>query len=98
MSKMSQLAMELDEQAVELGFKDREDAMQNGYEVISDGTFARLVETETEQEKAHNAWLDQRDQIITNLTTIKEKLETEGYDIYTSWLEETINFIKQGEI
>ena len=98
MSKMSQLHAELTEQAAELGFQSIEEAEANGYEVISDGEWAKLVKSEDEQEQAHNAWLEQREQIITNLTTIKDKLETEGYDIYTDWLEETINFIKQGEI
>ena len=95
---MSQLHAELTEQAAELGFQSIEEAEANGYEVISDGEWAKLVKSEDEQEQAHNAWLEQREQIITNLTTIKDKLETEGYDIYTDWLEETINFIKQGEI
>ncbi len=67
MSKMSQLAMELDEQAVELGFRDREDAMNNGYEVMSDGNFARLVETKTEEDKAYEAWLEEREEVIKSL-------------------------------
>ena len=43
-------------------------------------------------------WLEKRKQIITNLTTIKNKLEADGYDIRANWLEEAINFINEGEI
>ena len=86
MSKMSQLAMELDEQAVELGFRDREHAMQNGYEVISDGTFARLVETETEQEKAHKDYLERKEEILAELEGVQRTIE------------KVIQFINEGEI
>lgn len=86
MSKMSQLAMELDEQAVELGFRDREDAMQNGYEVISDGKFARLVETETEQEKAHKDYLERKEEILAELEGVQRTIE------------KVIQFINEGEI
>ena len=80
MSKMSQLAMELDEQAVELGFMDREHAMQNGYEVISDGKFARLVETETEQDKAHRAWLEEKTQVLNELQMVLEDVDLDDVD------------------
>lgn len=86
MSKMSQLAMELDEQAVELGFRDREHAMQNGYEVISDGKFARLVETETEQEKAHKDYLERKEEILAELEGVQRTIE------------KVIQFINEGEI
>ena len=77
---MSQLAMELDEQAVELGFRDREHAMQNGYEVISDGKFARLVETETEQDKAHRAWLEEKEGVLADLRCLRDDIWEENHD------------------
>ena len=99
MSKMSQLHAELTEQAAELGFQSIEEAEANGYHIsYTDNKVKLTFDMSKACEEAHEAWLDQREQIITNLTTIKDKLETEGYDIYTDWLEETINFIKQGEI
>lgn len=98
MSKMSQLHAELTEQAYELGFTSLEEALANGYEVMSDGDFARLVKTKDEQEEAHEAWLEKRNQIIKNLTTIKNKLDADGYDIRADWVEEAINFINEGEI
>lgn len=95
---MSQLHAELTEQAYELGFTSLEEALANGYEVMSDGDFARLVKTKDEQEEAHEAWLEKRNQIIKNLTTIKNKLDADGYDIRADWVEEAINFINEGEI
>lgn len=93
MSKMSQLHADLTEQAAQLGFHSIEEAEINGYEV--DYEKGILVEG---REKAHEVWLERRNQIIKNLTTIKNKLETEGYDIRASWLDEAINFINEGEI
>lgn len=96
MSKMSQLAMELDEQAVELGFRDREDAMNNGYEVMSDGNFARLVETETEQDKAHEAWLAEREEIITELENLITAYA--GAEGVVKPVRKAIEFIMKGEV
>lgn len=98
MSKMSQLAMELDEQAVELGFRDREDAMDNGYEVMSDGTFARLVNTETEQEEAHNAWLKERDAVLADLEELRSGFVEGGYQDEIDAVNRVIDFIKRGEV
>ncbi len=46
MKKAIEMDAELQKQATELGFKDVEQAFDNGYEVISDGNFAFLVESE----------------------------------------------------
>ena len=68
MSKMSELAMELDDQAVELGFESYEEAIAKGYEV--DYEERKLVNPYVlarEQEKAHEAWLKERDSVIESL-------------------------------
>ena len=68
MSKMSQIYMELSEQASELGFESIEQAEEHGYEVICDEKgFGCLVKSEDEQEKAHEAWLEERDSVIESL-------------------------------
>lgn len=67
MSKMSQLHAELSEQAYELGFDSIEDAEANGYEVVSDGNWAKLMKTETEEDKAYEAWLEEREEVIKSL-------------------------------
>lgn len=46
MRKTKELDTELQKQATKLGFKDIEQAFDNGYEVISDGSFAFLVKSE----------------------------------------------------
>ena len=103
MSKMSQLAMELDEQAVELGFKDREDAMDNGYEVMSDGNFARLVKTEDEQDKAHEAWLEEREEVFEMIDNMEKDIvdsvgKKEGHPRYwVDTLERIRAFVEKGE-
>ena len=68
MSKMSQLNMELTEQASELGFESIEEAEANGYEAIcnEDGS-GRLVKSEDELDQHHRAWLKKRDEIISSL-------------------------------
>ena len=67
MSKMSQLHAELTEQAAELGFQSIEEAEANGYEVTSDGVWAKLVKTKTEEDKAYEAWLKEREEVIKSL-------------------------------
>lgn len=95
MSKLSQIAMELDEQAVELGYADRFEAEANGLKVQynADGT-ATLVPflTDKEQEKAEQArredMLDKIDEAIGYIRFydhkdsdehIKNLLEVEEY-------------------
>lgn len=75
MSKMSNLALELDELAVELGFEDLEDAMNNGYEwVQDDNDEPHLVKIEDEQNKAHEAWLKERDHALEILDLVADTL------------------------
>lgn len=87
MSKMSQLAIELDEQAGELGFASYSDAIESGkYEVISDGKFAKLVEVESELDKAHENYLERKEEILTELEGVQRTIE------------KVIQFINEGEI
>ena len=76
MSKMSQLHLTLDEQAVELGFEGLGEALMKGYDV--DYEKGKLVKrglgySETveylakEQEKAHEAWLKEKEEVIAGL-------------------------------
>lgn len=71
MSKMSNISMELDERAVELGFADHLEAMANGYDwgVGEDGV-AFLFKIEDELEKAHEAWLKERDEVLDGLDIV----------------------------
>lgn len=91
MSKMSNLALELDELAVELGFEDLEDAMNNGYEwVQDDNNEPHLVKIEDEQEKAHEAWLEEQQIVLGGLMTLMIH-KVYDHDI----IERAYNFIKE---
>lgn len=87
MSKMSRIAMELDEQAVELGFKDREDAEAHGLAVAygKEGAYLYKPQPEDEQLKAHKAWLEEKKEVLGKI------------DEVIDYLKEVAKFIKKGE-
>lgn len=97
MSKMSNIAMELDERAVELGFADHLEAMANGYDwgVGEDGV-AFLFKAEDEQEKAHEAWLKERDEVLNDLDIVahSDSVPFEHKEI----VKQAIEFIRKGEM
>lgn len=94
MSKMSDLAIELNEQAAELGFESYEEALANGYEVDYENR---------ELEKAHEAWLFERDKTLHWLEKLSKHLEShQTHDIFGGYLDfEIVNMaiklIKEGE-
>lgn len=90
MSKMSQLHAELSQQAAELGFESIQDAEDHGYEVISDGKWAKLVKSETDEEEAHKAWLKERDEVLGGLVNL---MVHSVYDYDT--VIKAYNFIKE---
>ena len=83
MSKMSQLHLTLDEQAVELGFEGLGEALMKGYDVdYEKGKLVRrgLGYSETveylakEQEKAHEAWLEEKDKMLSILKGVQSDI------------------------
>lgn len=68
MSKLSQLYAELSEQAAELGFESLGEAEQAGYGV--DWENSKLIKTEDELEKAHEAWLEEKQQVLNDLDIV----------------------------
>lgn len=99
MSKMSQLHAELSEQANELGFETIQDAVNSGYVVDYDkGKLVKcgLGYPETveylakEQEKAHEAWLEERDEVLGGLLNL---MVHNVYDYDT--VIKAYNFIKE---
>lgn len=94
MSKMSQLHAELSEQAYELGFESLGEAEQAGYGV--DWENHKLIKVEDEQDKAHEAWLKEREEVVTDL----ERLITAyaGAEAVTKPVRKAINFIMKGEM
>lgn len=101
MSKISQLQMELTEQAYELGFNSLEEALINGYEV--DYEEHKLVnpyvlekdykEVFKEYEKAHKAWEKEKQTVIGDL---KNLLIHNAFDF--DIIKRAIEFIEKGEV
>lgn len=103
MSKMSQLHAELTEQANELGFETIQDAVNSGYVVDYDkGKLVKygLGYSETveylakEQEKAHEAWLEEKACAVEGLEDLRKRIPydwTETIDV----LDRAIKFIKE---
>ena len=95
MSKMSQLYAELSEQANELGFESLGEAEQAGYGV--DWKNGKLIKVEDELEKAHEAWLKERDELLKRLEKKQDKLKKMLCDdtgLY-SLITDAIKFIKE---
>ena len=94
MSKMANIALQLDEEAVEYGLQGYQEALEQGftYEVAEDGT-ATLTPPSNGLEMAYKAWLEERDEILENLSHLK--------NIYTNVkpdediIEQAITFIKE---
>lgn len=99
MSKMSTAAMELDEQSAELGYDGLQDALNNGYSVVYDETGFHLekIDAEKEQEKAHEAWLKEKQQVLNELNDVIWDGRLDWGEIVRK-VEHAIEFIKKGEL
>ena len=94
---MSNVALDLDEHAAELGFADHLEAMANGYDwaVKDDGT-AYLFKRKDPQEEAHAAWLKEKEEVLAGLESCLETSEcSPACDID---IKRAIEFIKRGEV
>ena len=106
-AKMSQLHLTLDEQAVELGFEGLGEALMKGYDV--DYEKGKLVKrglgySETvehlakEQEKAHEAWLKKKHEILHLLESVKEDVidlnNGDNKHVAVEELDQAIEFIE----
>lgn len=102
MSKISQLAMELDESAVELGFENYEQAERAGYRPDYNTGKLYLHEPTTEAVKemgeAHKVWLKEKETVLEELKELHDHLIELGYDTLANTVFDAIKFIKKGEI
>ena len=99
MSKMSELAMELDDQANELGFESYEEALAKGYEwVIDTHGNAVLYKPSEELNKAHEAWLEEKQQVLEEQKELHDHLMELGYDALAESVWHAIGFIERGEV
>lgn len=98
MSKMSDLALQLDEQAVEYGLQDYQEALEQGftYEVGEDGT-AKLISPSEGLEMAHEAWLEEKKQVLEELEILHEQFVEEDDLHYAIVVAKAIRLIEEGE-
>ena len=102
MSKMSQLHAELSERASELGFETLQQALDNGYHInYRNKDTVELMKRqgyeEEEQEKAHKAWLEERDALLKDLGE-QEQMARESYEVDHTVIKRAINFIEKGGV
>lgn len=90
MSKMSELHAMLTQQAAELGFMSIEEAEANGYEVDYNKQELVPANNESELNKAHEAWLKERERVVGGLTNL---LINRAFD--PSIVESAIKFLKE---
>ena len=69
---MSQIQMELSEQACELGFENLDEALENGYEVDYEAqTLVNpYVLQNKAQDEAHEAWLKEKQVVLGDLNNL----------------------------
>ena len=98
MSKIGRLAMECQERAEELGFSTIEEALDAGYEVEYRTNGDHTLVRPDPQELAHREWERERNSLLTRLEKQRDTFEKLHYVEPQKLLEDTIEFIKQGEI
>ena len=102
MSKIGNYNLMLTEQANELGYSTIQEALDNGYEVVED----TLVKADShdalaEMEKAHGAWLKERDELLGDLNQLMMGMMASGKTTENSTdysiVERAYKFVKEGE-
>lgn len=91
--------IQLQERAEELGFSTITEAIDAGYHEVQDlvaGTFTleKIDVAEYEQDKAHEAWLKERDEVLEGLNEMCAGAVQGGYE--QKILERAIEFIEKG--
>lgn len=92
--------IQLQERAEELGFSTITEAIDAGYHEVQDldnntFTLEKIDVAEYEQDKAHEAWLKERDEVLKGLNEMCAGAVQGGYE--QKILERAIEFIEKGE-
>ena len=102
MSKIGAANIELEEQAVELGFKDLFDATQNGHVVecyenpiTHENEFQLVPEVNKELQELHQAWLIRKETVLNELEMLRQDT---SYAAHKEIIDDAIKFIKEGEV
>lgn len=109
MSKMSEIAMELDEQAIELGFESYEEALEKGYEVdYEKGELVnpwvldndrpewckRLESYDKELREAEEAWEKEKKGVLADLRELLNDFLPTGEQDEIKALKRAIDFVE----
>lgn len=90
--------IQLQERAEELGFSTITEAIDAGYHEVQDlvaGTFT--LEKIDEQEQAHEAWLEERAEVLEELKNLHEYFVEEDDLHYSIVVAKAIKLIEEGE-
>lgn len=103
MSKMSQLHAELEQQAYEYGYESLDAAFKDGCTVTVGGGLVPSEETlrhiaAEEQQKAHEAWLKERGEVIKGLQSTWFYLTNLGEKEDADNVSRAMKFIEEGEM
>lgn len=91
--------IQLQECAEGLGFSTITEALDAGYHEVQDlvaGTFK--LEKLDEQEKAHEAWLEEKGKVLEEQKELHDHLMGLGYDTLAESVFKAIEFIEKGEV
>lgn len=98
MSKLSQIQLDLSEQANELGFEDIEEAEAHGYTVKYSGDEAFLVpDIDKAYEEIRKEWKKEKQKVIRKLQLAKSTMRANNYFECADRVAEAIKFIKEIE-
>lgn len=98
---MRDRVIQLQECAEELGFSTITEAIDAGYHEVQDlddntFTLEKIDVAEYEQQKAHEAWLEERDALLKDLRE-QEQMARESYEVDHTVIKHAIDFIEKGE-
>lgn len=95
MSKMSQIQLDLSEQANELGFESIEEAEANGYKIdyTKDG-WKIVPDANKAYEERHKEWKKEKQKVIRKLQLAKSTMRANSYFECADRVAEAIKFIE----
>lgn len=92
--------IQLQERAEELGFSTITEAIDAGYHEVQDldnntFTLEKIDVAEYEQQKAHEAWLEEREEVLGELISVYNDIDVPK-DL-KKYIKHAIEFVKKGE-
>lgn len=95
MSKIGDFNIAMTEKVNELGYETVEEAIADGWD-SNEFYMSYMKEARDEQEKAHEAWLKEREQVLGELISVYNDIDVPKD--CKSYIKHAIELIKKGEI